>query len=175
MTSEAWPFHPSLRANYDLPPTQIKEALKRLVARKVADIAADNEEILNVITQVHQAYSKKKERARQASSRARAKATAEEPLDIEVEVANEPSAGICEVVAEAEQAPEPEAAPEPAAAAPPKAAAPRAAKRVDNVAAPAHPAVEPPAPAPKRAAAEAPAPRRRGGGLVGMVASIALP
>ena len=173
MTTD-WPFHDTYRV--DLPPTQVKSAVERCKKKNIVDLSAPCEETQNIIQAVFNAYSKKKERARAASSKSRAaKGAAEEPaIDIEVEVANEPSAGICEVVAEAEQAPEPEAAPEPAAAAPPKAAAPRAAKRVDNVAAPAHPAVEAPAPAPKRAAAEAPA-RRRGGGLCAMVASIALP
>ena len=178
MTTE-WQFHPSLRADYDLPPTQVREVIKRMTNKNIVDLASDNEENLNIIKAVHQAYSKKKERARAASSKSRAAKSAEAPaIDIEVEVANEPSAGICEVVAEAEQAPEPEAAPEPAAAAPPKAAAPRAAKmRADNVAeAVPKKSVEAPAPAPapkRAAAAEAPA-RRRGGGLCAMVAEVSL-
>lgn len=176
MTTE-WPFHETYRV--DLPPTQVKSAVERCKKKNIVDLAAPSEETQNIIQAVFAAYSKKKERARAASSKSRAaKGAAEEPaIDIEVEVANEPSAGICEVVAEAEQAPEPEAAPEPAA--PPK-AAPRAAKsRADNVAPEAVPKkpVEAPAPAPapqKRAAAEAPAPRRRGGGLCGMVAEVSL-
>ena len=72
--STDWPFHPNFRADYNLPPTQIKEALKRLVARKVSDIAADNEENLNIVKAVHQAYANKKQRARASSTRARAKA-----------------------------------------------------------------------------------------------------
>ena len=174
MTTTDWPFHPNYRV--DLPPTQIREAQKRCMKKNIVDMQSENEETLAVITQVHLAYSKKKERARAASTKARAAKSAEaEPLDIEVEVA-EATCVVCEVVAE----PEPPAE-EPAPAAPPTKAAPRAAKsRADNVG-PTHPASEAPpapapAPAPKRAAAaEAPAPRRRGGGLVGMVASIALP
>ena len=172
--STDWPFHPNYRV--DLPPTQIREAQKRCMKKNIVDMQSENEETLAVITQVHLAYSKKKERARAASTKARAAKSAEaSALDIEVEPTEEAACVVCEVVAEAEQAPEPEAAPEPAAA------APKAAKtRADNVApeaVPKKPVEAPaPAPAPKRAAAaEAPAPRRRGGGLVGMVASIALP
>ena len=170
-----WPFHETYKV--DLPPTQIREAQKRCLKKGVVDLSAPREETQNIIQAVFAAYSKKKERTRAASSKSRAaKGAAEEPaIDIEVEVANEPSADICEVVAEAEQAPEPEAAPEPAAAAPPKAAAPRAAKmRADNVAeaVPKKP-VEAPAPAPKRPAAEA-APARRRGGLCAMVAEVSI-
>ena len=170
MTTEAWPF-PDRFKEFMMPATQVREAIKRLQKRG-AEIAADNEENLNVVKAVHQAYARKKERARTASTKARAAKSAEaEPLDIEVEPTEEAACVVCEVVAEAEQAPEPEAAPEPAAA------APKAAKtRADNVAPEAVPKkpVEAPAPAPKRAAA-AEAPARRRGGLVGMVASIALP
>ena len=177
MTTE-WCFAELYRTEFQgLPPTQIREVQKRLAKKGVVDMTAPSEDTRNIIQAVFAAYSKKKERARAASSKSRAaKGAAEEPaIDIEVEVANEPSAGICEVVAEAEQAPEPEAAPEPAAAAPPtKAAAPRAKTRVDNIA-PVHTTSEAPAPAPqKRVAAEAPAPRRRGGGLCAMVAEVSL-
>ena len=178
MTTEAWPF-PDRFKEFMMPATQVREAIKRLQKRG-AEIAADNEENLNVVKAVHQAYARKKERARTASTKARAAKSAEaEPLDIEVEPTEEAACVVCEVVAEAEQAPEPEAAPEPAAAAPPKAASKAAKSRADNVAPEAVPkkpveAPPAPAPAPKRAAA-AEAPARRRGGLVGMVASIALP
>ena len=170
-TEEAWPF-PDRFKEFMMPPTQVREAIKRL-QKKGAEIAADNEENLNVVKAVHQAYANKKLRARAASTKARAAKSAaeeEEPDIAQVEPEAAPDVGICEVVAE------PEAAPEPTAAAPPTKAAPRAAKmRADNVAeaVPKKP-VEAPAPAPKRAAA-AEAPARRRGGLVGMVASIALP
>ena len=177
MTTTDWPFHESYRL--DLPPTQIKAAVERCLKKNIVDLSAPCEETHNIIQAVFNSYQAKKSRARTASSRARAAKSAEaEPLDIEVEPTEEAACVVCEVVAEPPIVAEPEAAPEPAAAAPPTKAASKAAKtRADNVA-PTHPASEapPPAPAPKRAAAaEAPAPRRRGGGLVGMVASIALP
>ena len=178
MTTD-WPFHDTYRV--DLPPTQVKSAVERCKKKNIVDLSAPSEETQNIIQAVFAAYSKKKERARAASSKSRAaKGAAEEPANDDVAVeAIEPEAGICEVVAEVVAEAAPPTPPEPAAAAPPK-AAPRAAKsRADNVA-PTHPAsvAPPPAPAPapqRAAAAEAPAPRRRGGGLVGMVASIALP
>ena len=168
MTTD-WPFHETYRV--DLPPTQIREAQKRCLKKNIVDLQSENCDIAAILTQVHQAYSKKKERARAASTKARAaKGAAEEPT-IEVEVA-EATCVVCEVVAE----PEPPAE-EPAAAAPPKAASKAAKSRADNVAPEAVPkkSVEAPAPAPKRAAGEAPAPRRRGGGLCSMVEAISLP
>ena len=173
MTTEAWPF-PERFKEFMMPPTQIREAIKRL-QKKGAEIAADNEENLNVIKAVHQAYANKKSRARIASTKLRAaKSAAEEEEPIEVELTEEAACEVAEVVAEA--APPTPAEPEPTAAAPPTKAASKAAKtRADNVAPEAVPKkpVEPPAPAPKRAASEA-APRRRGG-LCGMVASISSP
>ena len=167
--STDWPFHPNYRV--DLPPTQIREAQKRCMKKNIVDMQSENEETLAVITQVHLAYSKKKERARAASTKARAAKSAEaSALDIEVEPTEEAACVVSEVVAEA--APPMPPAPEPAAA--PKAASSRAAKRVDIVA-PTHPASVAPAPAPQKRAAAAEAPRRRGGGLVGMVEAISLP
>ena len=145
-TCSEWPFHDTYRV--DLPPTQIKSAVERCKKKHIVDLSSLGEETLAVITQVHLAYSKKKERARAASSRSRAAKSAEEPaIDDVAEVAVEPEAapdvGICEVVAEAEAVPPTPPAPEPTAAAPTK-AAPKAAKsRADNVA-PAHPARRPP-------------------------------
>ena len=179
-TEEAWPFSELYRVN--LPPTQIREAQKRCLKKGVVDLSAPSQETQNIIQAVFAAYSKKRERSRAASSRSRLAAkSAEAESDIaevgEVAVpcsTNEEAACevVAEVVAEAEAAP-------PTPPAPPKAALSKAAKmRADNVA-PTHPASgapPPEAPAPqKRAAAEAPAPRRRGGGLCAMVASIALP
>ena len=172
MTTTDWPFAEAYRV--DLPPTQVKAAIERCKKKNIVDLSAPCEETQNIIQAVFNAYSKKKERARAASSKSRAaKGAAEaEPLDIEVEPTEEAACVVCEVVAEPPIVAEPPA-PEPAAAAPPKAASSRAAKRVDNVAAPAHPAVEAPAPAPKRPAASE-APTRRRGGLCEMVSN-ALP
>ena len=174
MTSTDWPFNPNYLV--DLPPTQIKSAVERCKKKNIVDLSAPSAETQNIIQAVFNSYQAKKSRARKASALARSKATAEEPTidDVAVEPEAEPEAGICEVVAEAEAAPPTPAEPEPPAAAPPT----KAAKRADNVApeaVPKKPVEAPaPAPAPKRAAA-AEAPARRRGGLVGMVASIALP
>ena len=172
MTTD-WPFHDTYRV--DLPPTQIKSAVERCKKKNIVDLSAPSEETQNIIQAVFAAYSKKKERARAASSKSRAAKGAAEAPDIEVEVAVEPEAGICEIVAEAEAAPPTPAEPEPPAAAPPK-TAPRAAKRVDNVAQEKNVAAAPRgevAPAPKRPVASE-APTRRRGGLCEMVSN-ALP
>ena len=179
MTTD-WPFAENYRAEFQgLPPTQIKEAQKRLAKKGVVDMAAPSEDTRNIIQAVFAAYSKKKERARAASSKSRAAKSAEaepeEPaIDIEVEPTEEAACVVSEVVAE----PEPPAE-EPAAAAPPtKAASIRAAKRDDNVAQGAcrYVAAAPRgevAPAPKRPVASE-APTRRRGGLCEMVSN-ALP
>ena len=169
MTTE-WPFADRFK-EFMMPPTQIREAIKRLQKKGADDIAADTEENLNVIKALHQAYARKKERARAASTKARAKAAAEEPDigDAEVDVpcsTNEEAA--CEVVAEVVA--------EPPIVAEPPAPPTKAAKRADNVAPEAvqkKPVEAPPAPAPKRAAA-AEAPARRRGGLCAMVAEVSL-
>ena len=69
MTTE-WPFAERYK-EYMMPPTQVREALKRL-AKKNVDPATDTEENLHVIKAVHQAYANKKERARAASAKSRA-------------------------------------------------------------------------------------------------------
>ena len=172
-TTEAWPFHPNYRV--DLPPTQIKSAVERCKKKHIVDLSSLGEETLAVITQVHLAYSKKKERARAASSKSRAAKSAEAPAIDDVfveheEVAVEPEAAcvVCEVVAEVVAEP-------PIVAEPPAPPTKAAKTRADNVAPEAvqKKPVEAPAPVPKRAASEAP-PARRRGGLAAMVAEVTI-
>ena len=168
MTTE-WPFAERYK-EYMMPPTQVREALKRL-AKKNVDPATDTEENLHVIKAVHQAYANKKERARAASAKSRASKRVDDCGDIEdAAVTCEPNAcGTQECVAEV--VPEP-AAPEAVAAPTPAVAKSKSVKRADNV------AVEPvaagtaavaPTQAPKRVVEAAP---RRG--LCAMVASASM-
>ena len=151
--------------------------MKRL-QKKGADIAADNEENLNVIKAVHQAYSNKKGRARAASAASRAsKKDVAYHGDIEdaAVTAAVPAAtnvSVCDVAVDcvAEVVPEP-AAPEAVAAPTPAVQAKsKSVKRTGNV------AVEPVA-VPSVASTQAPkrlveaAPRR---GLCAMVASASM-
>ena len=69
-THEAWPFSEKYK-EFVMPPTQVREALKRL-AKKNVYFATESDENLLVIKAVHQAYANKKERARAASSKSRA-------------------------------------------------------------------------------------------------------
>jgi len=166
-THEAWPFSEKYK-EFVMPPTQVREALRRL-AKKNVDPATDTEENLHVIKAVHQAYANKKERARAASSKARAsKREVDDVSCADAAVACEPSlCAAVECVAEpAACAPAAEsvAAPPTAALAKPK----KSAARADNIAlcdtkdSPAPVSV----PAPKRVVEAAP---RRG--LCAMVAS----
>lgn len=184
MTTE-WPFAERYK-EYMMPPTQVREALKRL-AKKNVDPATDTEENLHVIKAVHQAYANKKARARVASSMSRASKRVDDCGDtalaqdaaVNAGTAAQAHVGVCdaavdcvaEVVSEPTQAtPEAVAAPTPAVAAKKKSVA-----RADNVAsasAPAPvaavPAVVPTPAGHKQARAVEAAPRR---GLCGMVAS----
>ena len=139
MTTE-WPFAERYK-EYMMPPTQVRETMKRL-QKKGADIAADNEENLNVIKAVHQAYSNKKGRARAASAASRASkkdvayhgdiedaaVTAAVPAATNVSVCDAAVDCVAEAVPEP-AAPEVVAAPTPAVAAKKKSVA-----RADNVA-----------------------------------------
>jgi len=153
-THEAWPFSEKYK-EFVMPPTQVREALKRL-AKKNVDFAAESDENLNVIKAVHQAYANKKERARAASSKLRAsKREVDDALaqDAAVCVPHDTNVSVCAVVecvamAEPEAcapAAESAAAPSTAAAKPKKSAA-----RADNIALCVTKDSPAPAPAPKR-------------------------
>ena len=176
MTTE-WPFAERYK-EYVMPPTQVREALKRL-AKKNVDPATDTEENLHVIKAVHQAYANKKSRARLASSKSRASKKDDVACclwDTNIENAAvtceaQAHVSVCDVavecVAEAAQAaPEAVAAPTPAVQSKKKSVA-----RADNVASESAPV------AAGTAATQAPkrmvevAPRR---GLCAMVASASI-
>ena len=148
--------------------------MKRL-QKKGADIAADNEENLNVIKAVHQAYSNKKGRARAASAASRAsKKDVAYHGDIEdaaVTAGTATNVSVCDAAVDcvAEVVSEPtQATPEAVAAPTPAVAAKKKNTRADNVAVEPAPVAAVPAvvPTPKRLVEAAP---RRG--LCAMVAS----
>ena len=171
-----WLFNEAYRAQFDLPPTQQREVVKRLAKKNILDVTAASDEIMAVLRAVHTAYGNKKERARAASAKSRATkkdadescSTCDAALAQDAVVACEPSVCdiavdcVAEVVPEPAQAtPEAVAAPTPAVAAKKKSVA-----RADNVAVePTCVAVPAVAPTPKRVVEAAP---RRG--LCAMVA-----
>ena len=178
-----WLFNEAYRTQFDLPPTQQREAVKRLAKKNILDVTAASDEIQAVLRAVHTAYGNKKERARAASAKSRATKRVDDPcstcdaaLAQDAAVTCEPSvydfAPCSTCVAEA--VPEPaQATPEAVAAqATPVVAKPKSVKRADNVAV--EPTcVAPACVAPTRACArlvEA-APRR---GLCAMVASASI-
>ena len=175
MTTE-WPFAERYK-EYMMPPTQVREALKRL-AKKNVDPATDTEENLHVIKAVHQAYANKKERARAASAKSRATKRVDDCGDAveDAAVACEPNTCdaavecVAEAVSEPTQAtPEAVAAPTPAVAAKKKSVA-----RADNVAVEptcVAPACVAPTQAQRQARVVEAAPRR---GLCAMVASASM-
>ena len=171
-----WLFNPAYRAQFDLPPTQQREVVKRLAKKNILDPTAATDEIMAVLRAVHTAYGNKKERARAASAKSRAtKKDADGAYCGDIEdaaVACEPS--VCDVAVDcvAEAVPEPAtpeavAAPTPAVAAKKKSVA-----RADNVASESAPVTVPAVAstqAPKRLAETTP---RRG--LCAMVASASI-
>ena len=172
-----WLFNEAYRAQFDLPPTQQREAAKRLAKKNILDVTAATDEIQAVLRAVHTAYGNKKERARAASAKSRAtKKDADGAYCGDIEdaaVACEPS--VCDVAVDcvAEAVPEP-AAPEVVAAptcTPAIQAKKKSVTRADNVAVESAPVAVPAvAPTPKRLVEVAP----RRGGLCAMVASASI-
>ena len=176
--STDWLFNEAYRMQYDLPPTQQREVVKRLAKKNILDPTAASDEIQAVLRAVHTAYGNKKERARAASAKSRASkkddvscSTGGDALAQDAAVTCEPS--VCDVAVDfvAEAVPEP-ATPEAVAAPTPAVAKSKSVKRADNV------AVEPtcvalptvaPTQAPKRVVEAAP---RRG--LCAMVANASI-
>ena len=174
--STDWLFNPAYRAQFDLPPTQQREVLKRLNKKNILDPTAASDEIQAVLRAVHQAYANKKSRARAASAKSRASkkddvscSTGGDALAQDAVVACEPS--VCDVAVDcvAEAVPEP-ATPEAVAAPTPAVAAKKkSVTRADNVAVePTCVAVPAVAPTQRQARVAEAAPRR---GLCAMVAS----
>ena len=176
-----WLFNEAYRAQFDLPPTQQREVVKRLAKKNIVDVTAASDEIMAVLRAVHTAYGNKKERARAASAKSRATkkddvscSTGGDALAQDAAVACEPS--VCGVAVDcvAEAVPEP-AAPEAVAAPTPAVAAKKkSVARADNVAsesAPATVAVPAVVPTQRQARLVEAAPRR---GLCAMVASASI-
>ena len=168
----SWLFNEAYRAEFDLPPTQQREVVKRLAKKNIVDPTAASDEIQAVLRAVHTAYGNKKERARAASAKSRAtKKDADGAYCGDIEdavVACVTNVSVCDVAVDcvAEAVPEP-AAPEVVAAPTPAVAKSKSVKRADNVAVePTCVAVPAVAPTPKRVVEAAP---RRG--LCAMVAS----
>jgi len=67
-----WLFNEAYRAQFDLPPTQQREVVKRLAKKNILGVTAASDEIEAVLRAVHTAYGNKKERARVASAKSRA-------------------------------------------------------------------------------------------------------
>ena len=177
-----WLFNTAYRAQFDLPPTQQREVVKRLAKKNILDVTAATDEIMAVLRAVHTAYGNKKERARAASAKSRATkkdadescSTCDAALAQDAAVACEPS--VCDVAVDcvAEAVPEP-AAPEVVAAptCTPAIQAKKKNTRADNV------AVEPTCVAAAGTAAVAPTPKRvveaaPRRGLCAMVASASI-
>ena len=59
-----WLFNEAYRTQFDLPPTQQREVVKRLAKKNILDVTAASDEIMAVLRAVHTAYGNKKERAR---------------------------------------------------------------------------------------------------------------
>ena len=174
-----WLFNEAYRAQFDLPPTQQREVVKRLAKKNIVDVTATSDEIQAVLRAVHAAYSNKKRRARAASSKSRA---AKREVDEvycggaveghgDAVVSCEPS--VCDVAVACVAG-----AAAPQVAAPPTAAVakPKSVKRADNIAATTsetQAALAPsPAPAPVQPKRPiAPTTRR---GLCAMVAEVSL-
>ena len=130
--AQAWPFAPSYEASYSsLPPSQLREAVKRLSERRrnplpAEKLSEENPEVEGVLAAVKKAYLAKKDRAKQASAIKRAQQREAKPDNIAVEVEAEVEPAVedlsasvadlslepAEVVA-VEPAPEPAPEPEP--------------------------------------------------------------
>ena len=172
-----WLFNEAYRAQFDLPPTQQREVVKRLHKKNILDPTTASDEIMAVLRAVHTAYGNKTERARTASAKSRASKKDDVVYCGDIEdaaVTCDTNVSVCNVAVEcvAEAVPEP-AAPEVVAAPTPAVAKSKSVKRADNV------AVEPTCVAVAGTAAVAPTPKRvveaaPRRGLCAMVASASI-
>jgi hypothetical protein len=100
--AQAWPFAPSYESSYSaLPPSQLREAMKRLTERKRSPLSAsaltqEDPEIEGVLSGVKRAYLAKKERAKVASATKRAsqRETKSDNIVAEVEAAEDLTASV---------------------------------------------------------------------------------
>ena len=96
--TEVWPFAPSYESSYSsLPPSQLRECIKRLSSRARNPLSAEaltqeNPEVEGVLSAVRKAYLAKKDRAKVASAAKRAiqKITPLEPPEV-VAVESDPA------------------------------------------------------------------------------------
>ena len=158
-----WLFNEAYRAQFDLPPTQQREVVKRLAKKNIVDPTAASDEIQAVLRAVHTAYGNKKERARAASAKSRAtKKDADgaycgdiEDAAVTAGTAAQAHVSVCDVAVDCVAEAVPEAAPEAVATPTPAVQAKsKSVKRTDNV------AVEPACVAVAGTAAVAPTPKR---------------
>ena len=95
--TEVWPFAPSYESSYSsLPPSQLRECIKRLSSRARNPLSAEaitqeNAEVEGVLSAVKKAYLAKKDRAKLASAAKRATQRELKPDNVAVEVEAEPS------------------------------------------------------------------------------------
>ena len=122
--TSAWQFSPEYEARFkELPPSQRREALKRLTGRRrnplteeqCREVCPDVEQTLDA---VHKAYLNKKQRSKQASAVKRMVDRAQPvpevaPVEAVADAVAAISLAAAEVVAEAEPAPAPRPAPAP--------------------------------------------------------------
>ena len=135
--TEVWPFAPSYESSYSsLPPSQLRECIKRLSSRARNPLSAEaltqeNPEVEGVLSAVRKAYLAKKDRAKIASAAKRATQRELKPDNVAVEVeaveditaavadlSLEPAEVVAALAQPEEQEPEPE--PEPVKPAPSK-------------------------------------------------------
>ena len=106
--TEVWPFAPSYESSYSsLPPSQLRECIKRLSSRARNPLSAEaitqeNAEVEGVLSAVKKAYLAKKDRAKVASAakRAQQKITPLEPPEIDVAVVESDPAGVDDLTAQ---------------------------------------------------------------------------
>ena len=102
---QAWPFAPSYESSYSaLPPSQLREAMRRLTERKRSPLSAsaltqEDPDIEGVLSGVKRAYLAKKERAKLASATKRAsqRETKSDNIVAEVEAAEDLTASVAEL------------------------------------------------------------------------------
>ena len=132
--TEVWPFAPSYEPSYSsLPPSQLRECIKRLSSRARNPLSAEaltqeNPEVEGVLGAVKKAYLAKKDRAKVASAAKRATQRELKPdnVAVEVEAIDDITAQVAELSLEPAEVvaalaqPEPEPEPEPVKPAPSK-------------------------------------------------------
>ena len=118
--TQAWPFAPSYESSYSsLPPSQLRECIKRLSSRARNPLSAEaitqeNAEVEGVLSAVKKAYLAKKDRAKVASAAKRASQKEVRPDNVAVEADDDITAEVADLSLEPAEvvAVEPEPEPE---------------------------------------------------------------